>query len=89
MNRIEPMQLLVFVTDDGTSSGSGPVLFVLDDPTFSLPPNPRSLDWKYVGNISRDNPALATEGTTAIDAILRDGYYVSNRLVGDLVATFR
>lgn len=76
------LQLLVFVTDDGTSTGSGPVLFVLDDPTFSLPVNPRSLTWKYVGNISQDDPSLATEGPTAIDAILRDGYYVSNRLLG-------
>ncbi len=76
------MQLLVFVTDDGTLSGSGPVLFVLDDLTSALPPNPRSLGWKYVRNISEDNPLLATEGTTPIDAILRDGYYISNRLVG-------
>lgn len=75
------MRLLVFVTDDGSATGSGPVLFIRDDPSASLPPNPRSLQWRYLINIDADEQMFATEGGTAREAVERNGYYVSDRTI--------
>lgn len=74
------MQLVVFVTDDGTPDGSGPILFIQDHPTASLPQHPRELPWKYARNIASDDELLTGEGPSALDALLRDGYYLSHRL---------
>lgn len=75
------MQLLVFVTDDGSPEGSGPLLFVESHPLSSLPPNPRSLEWRYFATIGREDVMFMSESATGLPALAKDGFYISNRLV--------
>ena len=75
------MQLMVFVTDDGTSEGSGPILFVPDHPRASLPANPRSLEWRYLATIDDDDALFTAEGVGGISALAEDGFYIANRLI--------
>lgn len=75
------MQLLVFVTDDGTAEGTGPLLFVENNPLSALPPNPRSLSWRYFATIAQDDTMFMSEGRAALPALARDGFYIANRLV--------
>jgi hypothetical protein len=53
--RVEPalMNILVFVTDNGTEAGSGPVLFLEDFATSSMPPHPLGLEWKYFARVPK------------------------------------
>jgi hypothetical protein len=75
------MQLLVFVTDDGSPDGSGPVLFVKDHPLAVLPPHPRSLEWRYFATIDNDDRLFLVEGDAGWDALAEDGFYISDRLI--------
>lgn len=75
------MLLNVFVTDDGTQNGTGPILFVLDVPEAALPPNPRSLDWRYFATIEDRDSLLSVDGVAAALAIADEGYYIAHRLV--------
>jgi hypothetical protein len=75
------MQLLVFVTDDGTPMGTGPLLFVENNPPTSLPPNPRSLEWRYFATIAKEDTMFLSERTAGLPALAKDGFYIANRLV--------
>jgi hypothetical protein len=75
------MQLLMFVTDDGTPEGSGPLLFVVDHPLAVLPPNPRSLEWRYFATIEKDDNLFLAEGEAGHSALAEDGFYISSRLI--------
>lgn len=75
------MQVLVFVTDNGTADGTGPVLFLKDDPLSVLPANPRSLEWRYFATIGAQDQMIAVEGERALNRLNEDGFYISNRLV--------
>ena len=74
------MQLLVFVTDDGTAEGSGPVLYVPDRPDAALPCNPRSYEWRYFATID-DGDNLATAEPNLGASIDATGYYIAKRLI--------
>jgi hypothetical protein len=65
------MKVLVFVTDDGTEAGTGPILFVRDFATSTLPPHPRALEWKYFATVDEDD-ALLGDDRQAIQAALRN-----------------
>jgi hypothetical protein len=74
------MNLMVFVTDDGTSDGTGPMLFLPRSETAVLPAHPRSLEWKYVATISeQDNLALAHPRLK--DSISELGFFVAHQLL--------
>jgi hypothetical protein len=74
-------RLLIFVTETGPETTSGPILFVEDRPEAALPANPRGLNWRYFATVGRDD-ALVAEERAAIEAGLADdGYYISNRLI--------
>lgn len=75
------MQLLVFVTDDGTPEGSGPLLFVENHPFSHLPANPRSLEWRYFATIGKDETMFLSDRAAGLPALARDGFYISNGLV--------
>jgi hypothetical protein len=75
------MQLLVFVTDDGTENGTGPLLFIEDHPLTSLPENPRSLEWRYFATIGKEDSLFAAERLEGASALAADGYYIANRLI--------
>ena len=74
------MQLLVFVSDDGTADGTGPLLFLPAGPESALPRNPRSLEWRYFATIDEgDN--LATSEPDLKVALAAVGYYIAHRLI--------
>ena len=74
------MQLAVFVTDDGSPHGSGPMLFVEDPSSSDLPANPRSLGWRYFATIDEDDVLFMPERPRGLSALEEDGFYISDRL---------
>lgn len=75
------MQLHVFVTDDGSTDGSGPILFLPLHPKAVLPPHPRSFEWRYFATIEDKDNILAIDRDAALSAIEDDGYYIAHRLI--------
>jgi hypothetical protein len=74
------MRVLVFVTDDGTEAGTGPVLFLKDFATSALPPHPRGLVWKYFATVNEDDELL--EDRAGINAALSDDEpFIAPRLI--------
>lgn len=65
------MKILVFVTDDGTEAGAGPILFLRDLPSSVLPDHPRGLAWKYFATILEEDDLMG-EDQAAIKAALAD-----------------
>jgi hypothetical protein len=74
-------RLLVFVTETGPESTSGPVLFVEEKPDAALPANPRGLSWRYFATIGREDAMMAEEREAIELGLAEDGYYISNRLI--------
>ena len=74
------MHLLVFVTDDGKGGTTGATLYLPQNAEASLPPNPRSLEWRYFATIS-DRDELLAHSPGAIEAIEQHGYFVTNRII--------
>lgn len=74
------MQLLVFVTDDGTADGSGPVLYLPDSPDAALPRNPRSFEWRYFATIDETDNLAITEPNLK-KSIEATGYFIAQRLI--------
>jgi hypothetical protein len=72
------MQLLVFVTDDGGPEGSGPLLFVDHQRRTTLPPHPRSLEWRYFAAIDMEDDLFVLHRSAALPALRADGFYISN-----------
>lgn len=75
------MQLLGFVTDDGTPEACGPLLFVRNHPLAILPLHPRSLEWRYFATIGEGDTMFESDRMTALPALARDGFYIANRLI--------
>lgn len=75
------MQLNVFVSEDGSPDGTGPILFLPISPQAALPPNPRSLEWRYFATIDDQDGLLAPDREAALSAIADDGYYIAHRLI--------
>lgn len=75
------MQILVFVSDDGTPAGSGPILFLKSRPDASLPPHPRSLEWRYFATIADGDALLGDEREHILAALSDDGFYIAQRLI--------
>lgn len=74
------MRLLVFITDDGTPDGSGPLLYIPDRPDAVLPRNPRSFEWRYFATIDdTDNLAITEPNLEA--SIATTGYHIAKRLI--------
>jgi hypothetical protein len=74
-------RLLVFVTETGPDSTSGPILFIEERPDAVLPENPRGLGWRYFATIGREDAMVATEREEVEHSLREDGYYISNRLI--------
>ncbi|MDB5538845.1 MAG: hypothetical protein JWQ89_572 [Devosia sp.] len=74
------MQLLVFITDDGTADGSGPVLFLLASPEAALPKKPRSFEWRYFATIDEAD-SLAISEPLLTESIAATGYHIARRLI--------
>jgi hypothetical protein len=74
-------RLLVFVTETGPDTTSGPIVFLEDRPDAALPPNPRGLGWRYFATVGRKDALIGEEWEAIEDGIATDGYYISNRLI--------
>ena len=72
------MSILVFVTDDASERGTGPILFLAEARDAILPENPRSLPWRYVATSSLNDGLLDAEEKAGIEA---HGYHIANRLL--------
>lgn len=72
------MRVLVFVSDDGTEDGTGPLLFLREHGQSILPPHPRALGWRYFATVEeRDqllqpNAAAILKGPTRAKAPYRE-----------------
>jgi hypothetical protein len=75
------MNILVFVTDDGTEAGTGPILFLRDLPTAVLPAHPRGLEWKYFATIPEGDPLLGEDRAAVRSALEDDEPFVAYRLL--------
>ena len=75
------MKVLVFVTDDGTEAGTGPILFVKDFATSTLPPHPRALSWKYFATVDEDDQLLGEDRAAIRSALDNDDSFIAPRLL--------
>lgn len=75
------MRLLVFVTDDGSADGSGPLLFLPDHKTSVKPRHPRSLEWRYFATIDEIDNLFAVDGVVGRKSIEDRGHYIATRLL--------
>ncbi|HZY68797.1 MAG TPA: hypothetical protein VFE52_09425, partial [Devosia sp.] len=55
------MLVMMFVTDDGTEDGTGPVLFMGEWPDTALPPNPRGYEWRYFATVDLNDQMFGSE----------------------------
>jgi hypothetical protein len=74
-------RLLVFVTETGPESTSGPVLFIEERADAVLPANPRGLAWRYFATIGREDAMVAEEREAIEVGLEEDGHYISSRLI--------
>ena len=75
------MLVMVFVTDDGSDDGSGPLLFMGEWRESALPPNPRDLEWRYFATVSLDDQMFGSERDKVRDTLLGGKPFISQRLV--------
>jgi hypothetical protein len=75
------MKVLVFITDDGTEAGTGPILFVKDFATSTLPPHPRGLKWKYFATVNEEDALLGDDRLAIIAALADDDSFIAPRLL--------
>lgn len=72
----------MFVTDDGVSpQGTGPVLFIRDEASATLPPHPRGYAWRYFATLGIDDSMIADERSKIAEALDNGLPYLSRRLV--------
>ena len=69
---------MIFVTDDGSAEGSGPMLFVPEAADAVLPKNPRAYPWRYFATVSVSDGLVDHR---AAEALASGKSYVSNRLI--------
>ena len=75
------MKVLVFVTDDDTEAGTGPVLFLKDFATSALPAHPRGLVWKYFATVNEDDELLGDDRQAIKAALADDEPFIAPRLL--------
>ena len=75
------MKVLVFVTDDATEAGTGPILFLKDFATSALPPHPRGLAWRYFATVNEDDALLGEDRDAIRQALEDDEPFIAARLL--------
>lgn len=75
------MNVLVFVSDDGTEAGTGPILFVKDVPHAILPAHPRGMTWRYFATVDATDPLLGDEREAIQQSLSDDEPYIAHRLL--------
>ena len=79
--RLAGMRVLVFVTDDGTAAGTGPLLFLKDFPAAAMPEHPRSLNWRYFATVEESDELLGEDRPAIRRALAWDRPYIASRLL--------
>ena len=75
------MNILVFVTDDGSEAGTGPILFLKDFATSSMPRHPRGLEWKYFATVAEGDELLGDDRKAIKFALEQDEPFIAERLL--------
>ncbi len=73
------MHVRVYVTDDGTQSGTAPIAFVNGRRSEIIPKHPESLRWRYWGIVNDEDRLLNTDGNLARRSIQLHGFYISQQ----------
>ena len=71
----------VFVTDDGTEAGTGPILFLKDMATATMPAHPRGLEWKYFATVGQGDELLGEDRNDVRLALEADEPFIAHRLL--------
>ena len=74
------MLVMVFVTDDGSAEGTGPLLYLGEWPGASLPANPRGLHWRYFATLAMEDHMFLLERAEVEAALSEGAPYISQRL---------
>jgi hypothetical protein len=77
------MHVRIYVTDDGTQTGSMPVAFVNGRYTEAMPRHPQSLRWQYWGIVNDEDRLLDIPGNVARRSIQLQGFYISEQTEGE------
>jgi hypothetical protein len=76
------MNLLVFISDDGSPEGTGPIVIVPERKDAVLARNPRSFEWRYFATITEQDSILdSNQQAECLQCIADDGFYLANRLI--------
>ena len=74
------MQVRIFVTDNGTSEGTSPVLYVEDRPGVSMPAHPKQGQWRYFATVRLTDPLLSLEAATLREKLAEGRPHIGDRL---------
>ena len=73
------MHVRVYVTDDGTQSGTLPIAFVNGWQPVAMPRHPQSLRWQYWCTIDDQDRMLNAEDNLARRSVQLQGFYISHK----------
>jgi hypothetical protein len=75
------VHLLVFVTEDETGTGTGPIVYLPERADAALPPHPRSLSWRYFATVMESDTLVANDREAILSGIEQDGHFISKRMI--------
>ena len=76
------MNLMVFVSDDGSPEGTGPIVIVPARTDAALPRNPRSFEWRYFATVTEGDSILnESQHAECLRSIADEGHYIASRLI--------
>lgn len=76
------MDVIVFVTDDGSGpAGSAPLLVLPDDPSQAMPSHPKGMGWRYFATTTLDDGMFSSERQAIADAFQAGEVYISPTLI--------
>jgi hypothetical protein len=74
------MQVRIFLTDNGSTDGTPPVLYLEDRPGVIAPPHPTNGRWKYFATVKLGDPVLALEGDRLKAALAAGHHHIGEHL---------
>jgi hypothetical protein len=74
------MQVRMFLTDNGSSHGTAPVLYLEDRPGVIAPPHPHNGQWTYFATVKLGDPILAVEADRLKTSLEAGQHHISAQL---------
>jgi hypothetical protein len=74
------MQVRMFFTNNGSTHGTAPVLYLEDRPGAIAPAHPDSGQWQYFATVKLGDPILALEAEALKTALETGRHHISKRL---------